>query len=131
MIFRSHKPFPSRTGFTLVEIMVAIVVLSLLASGLFSVMVSARHFVARSKRRLVAAELARGEMERMRDYIDGETWILNNSSDPLNPDDGWSSWSTLATLGGVVYQSRFRARDDDQFNRREVSLQVRWNETTM
>lgn len=118
-------------GFTLVEIMVAMVVLSMLAAGLFSVMVSARHFIARSKRRLVAAELARGEMERLRDHIDGETWSLGTSVDPLNPNAGWTSWTWLADRGGATFEYRYRTTDDANFSRRAVHLQVRWDETTL
>jgi prepilin-type N-terminal cleavage/methylation domain-containing protein len=118
-------------GFTLVEIMVAMVVLSMLAAGLFSVMVSARHFIARSKRRLIATELARGEMERLRDYIDGLTWNNGSGVDPLAPNAGWTGWSSLATRGGVTYQYRYRATDDSNFSRRAVHLQVRWDETTI
>lgn len=76
-----------KNGFTLVEIMVSLIILALLASGLFSVLLSSRYLVARTKRRLVATEVARLEIENKRSrYQRADCWY-NASCMPVT-----SSW---------------------------------------
>ena len=133
------KEAPSRRGFTLVEIMVAMVVLGILAAGFFGVITSGRYLVSRSKRRLAAYELARRHIEHRRSWVRADTWYLGGA-DPLNPTGVWSGWGCSPVVGTITYQSRIRidrvtaaegcmgpAADCP----RRITVQVRWNETQL
>jgi prepilin-type N-terminal cleavage/methylation domain-containing protein len=116
-------------GFTLVEIIVAMVVLALLSTGLFSVFVSSRYIVRRSRSRLVALEVAKNVIENKRQYIRANTWYLGNASDPLNPTGAWSAPDTTTY---PPYSVRFKI-DPGPSNTdyRKISVQVQWNDITI
>lgn len=116
-----------KKGFTLIEILVASVVLALLATGLFSVMVSGRYMVARSKLRVGAFEIAKITIEGLRMYIRGDSW--NNTSSPLYPTGVWSPQDT-----GSYPPFRFRFKVENASavglptaDFRVVTVEVRWD----
>lgn len=115
----------SLIGFTLVEIMVAMIVLSLLASGVFSVFVSARYLVARSKRRFVATQIARLEIENKRQFINASRWY-NGTDDKLRPS---STWYACNTTNYSPYVVDCRVDNVTGADYRKVTVRVRWNET--
>ncbi len=82
----------SVAGFTLIEIIVAVMILALLAAGLFSTIVSSRYLVWRSKKRLEAVEVARQEIESLRYLVRWDFWHLNNAGDPLWASGSWGAW---------------------------------------
>lgn len=112
-------------GFTLVEVMVSLVLLALLASGVFSVLASGRYLVARTKGRFIAHEIARAEIERMRGFIDASTW--DSSGGPLMANGSWSDWDATTH---APYRWRFRVDSvPGGAEYRKVTVQVGWNET--
>jgi prepilin-type N-terminal cleavage/methylation domain-containing protein len=116
----------SSQGFTLVEIMVAMIILSLLASGIFSVFVSAGYLTMRSKRRFVAAQIARLEIENKRQFIRADLWYLNNATNPLRPN---SSWFACNSTNYSPYSVDCRVDNATGSDYRKLSVRVRWNET--
>jgi len=64
-------------GLSLVEILVAMVILTIAAAGLFSSFVAANKFIARSKRRLAAVNLARHINEDLFKYVRANDWDTN------------------------------------------------------
>ena len=119
-----------RNGFTLLEIMVAMIVLAILAAGFFNTMVSSRYLVARSKRRFLATEIARQEIENKRQFVRVDTWYWNNASNPLNPNGSWPPWVAAANNSGILYESRFMVQNmTAPIECRKITVQVRWNET--
>ncbi len=113
-------------GFTLVEVMVSVVILALLASGLFSVFVSTRHLVARSKRRLVAMEIARQEIELNKRHIRADRW--DNSSFPLFPANGGWRPCASASYADYTIACRVDPPDDPNATYRKVTVRVSWDE---
>lgn len=109
-------------GFTLVEILVAMVILSLLASGFFSVMISGRQMVARSKKRLVATEIARREIENKRQNIRADLWTCST----LWPIGSW----TIPVASGD-YSYRYRIDNVPGADYRKITVEVRWNDATI
>jgi prepilin-type N-terminal cleavage/methylation domain-containing protein len=114
-----------KKGFTLVEIMVSLVILSLLASGMLSVFVSSRKLVSRSKRRLYATEIARREIDSRRDRIRADTWCLTGGANFLDPTATWSNCASAAYPGFTV---ECRVEGIPGRDYRKLSVRVRWNE---
>ncbi|MFH1655924.1 MAG: prepilin-type N-terminal cleavage/methylation domain-containing protein [Candidatus Omnitrophota bacterium] len=78
---RKHKK-----GLSLVEILIAMVILAITAAGLFSSFVAANRFIARSKRRLAAANLTRHVNEQLFEYVRADTWADSVSNLLTCPD---------------------------------------------
>ena len=116
----------NRKGFSLVEVVVASVILALLASGVFSVMISARYLVGRTRDRARAVELARQQIEQMRQLISADQWNLTTS--PIYPGS-WSGWSPAP--GASNYEYRYKVSTVVGAECRQVTIQVRWNETRL
>ena len=116
-----------KNGFTLVEIMVSTVILALLAAGMFSVLVSSRYLVARSKTRVTAVEIARAEIERMRSLVDAATFYA-----PPGLFDGTGTWRAWNTTAYPPYSVRYRVDNGTgTATYRKVTVQVAWNDTTI
>ncbi len=112
-----------KKGFSLVEIMVALVILALLASGLFSVIVSGRYLVGRSRKRFQAIEIAKGEIERLKSFIRGDT----NASVDAN-----STWTTLDTTTYPPFSVRYKVEPaPGAYQYKKITCQVQWNETSI
>ncbi|MBI5872789.1 MAG: type II secretion system protein [Candidatus Omnitrophica bacterium] len=117
-----------KKGFTLVEVMVSLVILALLAAGLFSVFVSARYMVVRSKRRLGAMEVARAEIEKNRQHIRADRW--DNASYPLFPADGtWRACASTTYPGYTVDCRVVQGPAVDSY--RTVTVRVRWSDPSI
>lgn len=116
-----HPKKEDRLGFTLVEVIVATVILALLASGVFSVFVSARYLVARSKRRFAAVEVARKIIEDNR-YRVNATW----DSGAINGSGTWSAWNNVTY---APYHVRYRTENaTSPAGWRKITVDVRWDE---
>ncbi len=110
-------------GFSLVEIMVAIVILALLASGLFSVIVSGRYLVGRSRKRFQAIEIARGEIERLKPFVRGDT------DASLVANSVWSAWDAVTY---APFSVRYKVDPPPGlYEYKKVTCQVRWNEVSI
>ena len=115
-----------KNGFTLLEIMVSSVILALLAAGIFSVLVSSRYLVTRSKTRVVAVEIARAEIERMKSLVDVDTFY---TSGLFNDTGTWRAWDSTTY---PPYSVRYRVDNGTgTATYRKVTVQVAWNDTTI
>jgi prepilin-type N-terminal cleavage/methylation domain-containing protein len=114
-----------KKGFTLVEIMVSMIVLALLASGFFSILVSARYLVNRSTMRMTGLEIAQLRIEELKANIRADTWWLGGS--PYQATGAWSTWAAYAP--DPTFQTRTRVDAVGGFDCRKVSIQVQWNAT--
>lgn len=110
-------------GFSLVEIMVSIVILALLAAGIFSVIVSGRYLVGRSRKRFQAIEIARGEAERLRPFVRGDT----NAS--LVANSTWTSWDHVTYPSFGVRYKVDPAPGAYQY--KKVTFQVNWSDVSI
>lgn len=112
-----------KKGFSLVEIMVAVVILALLAAGLFSVIVSGRYLVGRSRKRCQAIEIAKGEMERLKPFVRNDTDTF------LRPNSTWTNWDS-ATF--APFSVRYRVEPGGGATQyKKVTCQVQWNELSI
>lgn len=76
----------NRKGLSLVEILIAMLILAIAAAGLFSSFVAANKFISRSKRRLAAVNLARHLNEQLYKDVTASTWIDATSNLLTCPD---------------------------------------------
>lgn len=73
----------SENGFTLVEIIVASLLLAIITVGIFSVTLSSRKVISITHRRNFATVVAQTALENLRVYLDGVQWY--NTSSPIYP----------------------------------------------
>jgi len=64
----------NKKAFTLVEILVGIVILSIVFAGLLAAFTAARKYVLRANRRLVTANLSRSVLERLYKEVREDYW---------------------------------------------------------
>ncbi|MFB3919346.1 MAG: prepilin-type N-terminal cleavage/methylation domain-containing protein [Candidatus Velamenicoccus archaeovorus] len=115
----------SLTGFTLMEVIVAITILSLLSAGFFSVAFSARNLTWRSRMRLRGVEIARHRIEELRRFVRADTWDTGSLRVM-----GWTAWT--AAPEDSQFQTRYIVQAiGGGYQCRNVTVQVRWNESGM
>lgn len=114
-------------GFSLAEILVAITILSLLAAGFFAITFSARNLIWRSKKRVVALEVAKANLESLRQYINASTWY--NAGSPLEPTSTWVDMGAVAGFPGYNWSYRVDSLPGG-YTCRGVTVRVRWNESS-
>ena len=121
----------NKTGFTLVEIIVATIILSFVAAGMFSILISGRFLIARAKMRLQAVEIARNFVERGRGYMNWTAWSMPYPDNPFAPDVNIAT-ADWRDVPNPYYKIRYRverAGEDvagGKYKPRKVSVQVRW-----
>lgn len=120
----AKKHLPVQKGFTMMEILVASIILSLLAAGIFSVAVSGRNLIRRSRMRFIGSEIARHRLEEMRAEVRGDTW--NTAANNLTVTGGWTGWTTAPE--NPLFETRRSVSNIAGSDCRNVTIQVRWDE---
>ena len=129
-------------GFTLVEVVIAAVIMSLTIGGLFSVFISSNRFVQRANRRLAAVNLAQDQLERRREFVRIDTWNDANDDTNLGTTGGtWNpgGWIAGPPVGAITQSYRYWVVDDPSPGNpvpaaaaaraaRRVFMQVQWTE---
>ncbi|HDZ76478.1 MAG TPA: prepilin-type N-terminal cleavage/methylation domain-containing protein [Candidatus Omnitrophica bacterium] len=130
-------------GFTLTEVVIAAVIMSLTIGGLFSIFISSNRFVQRANRRLAAVNLAQDQIERRREFVREDTWTEANDNANLGTTGGtWNpgGWIAGPSVGAIAQSYRYWVEDDSSpgnpvpaaagaaFPARRVFMQVQWTE---
>ena len=136
----------AQTGFTLVEVLVSLVIISITATGIFASFIAAQHYVQRSKRRIIAFNFARQQFERLKPSVREDTWANTPQCDPdlngmaltstLNcpsyspAEPVWTDWKNLpgdfgnsATWNG---RRRYKVEASGSGDYRAVTAEIRW-----
>lgn len=74
-------------GFSLIEVVVASVLLALISAGIFSITLSSRRLIGRSHIRYYAAEVGQTVFEKLRSYLGADCW--DNVSSPIYATGAW------------------------------------------
>ena len=143
----------NKEGLTLVEIVVATLLLSMITVGFTSITLSSNKLLERSKRRLFAAEVAQYILESLKAHIGEPDWNSTGSAiavtthpTPAEGDTGgyvgWIdmanedflgagctsfAWSEFATRYGGRWQYTV-ANATDGYEYRSVAVDVNWDE---
>ena len=137
-------------GLTLVEIIVAALLLAIISAGMFSVTLSSRKLTTRAQRRHFATEVAQTVLENLRIYLGADHW--ENTSAPLHAtslggSDTWSNWYFISTNNFLNIQDRFGTSqfatryngkwhykiidNIGGYDYRKVEVEVDWDETQL
>jgi len=143
-------PFPDQSyflkkksisGFTLVEILIAFVILTTAVIGLSSSFVASHKYVKRSRHRLAAVNLARTILEDLKAHVRQDTWTDDTSNllacpgasypctknynlpvmYPFNLPLGWSA---------TYFIEQPPALDINGMQMRQVTVNIHWDEPT-
>lgn len=125
-----------KKGFTLVEVIVALVIVLLTAAGIFASFITAKRYVLRSNHRIVALNFARQKTEDLRRLLGQNRWNQDLPAG-LNPAD-WSSYESLPGEFGARWLAKRRYKiepveDPPGVPReyRRVTVEISWNEATL
>jgi prepilin-type N-terminal cleavage/methylation domain-containing protein len=118
-------------GFTLTEVLIAMLILSLAAAGMFAVFITGKGFTLRCGRKFEAINFARQTTEHLKDDVRATTWDLSgaplslgNHNEPLPSGDLKDKWS-----GQRNYQVNWGPNDYGHDQRyKVVTVTVSWNE---
>lgn len=127
----------SLRGFTLVEVLVSLVIISITAVGIFASFIAAQHYIERSGRRIVAFNFARQQFEQLKPAVSEATWANNPTCDPntnglantTNCADGWTSWKNLTGDFETTWNGQLRynvTAGGSSGDYRVVRTEVKW-----
>ena len=139
--------FISPRGFTLVEIIVAALLLALISAGMFSITLSSRKLTKRSAQRHFATEVAQAVLENLRAYLGDDYWPNGTDTNPLAIHPGYYPYFNFSddssplksaisdAFGSSEFATRFNARwsykvepGGDNTEYRKVTVDVQWDE---
>lgn len=83
MLEKRHSRKENRAGFTLVEIIVASILLAIISAGIFSITLSSRKIIRSAHKRQLATLVAQTALEKLRAYLGMDQW--NNTASPIYP----------------------------------------------
>ena len=143
-------------GLTLVEIIVAALLLAIISAGMFSVTLSSRKLTTRAQRRHFATEVAQTVLENLRAYLGADHWenatptLIDPNYVGFNPPDDWTEWYYITGNGdpnirlkikerfgtsefATRYDGRWRYRIQNQppHHYRKAEVEVDWDETEL
>ncbi len=128
----SHKFVHSlnkSAGFTLVEVVVAVIILLVTAVGVLSSFTASRRYVIRAKHRTASTGFVRQELEKLFRGVRRDTWE-NPTGNPLNPAGvylGMVSSDFAAVWGGSLKYTVVNINGAPTSSRK-VTATVEWDE---
>ncbi|MCU0665759.1 MAG: hypothetical protein MUF05_01510 [Candidatus Omnitrophica bacterium] len=111
---------------TLLEILIAVLIIAITVGGLVAVFVSSRGFIEHSRSRLQAAQLSKYYIDQLHGFVRQDSW--NTASNQLY-DGAAPSYST--TFSGVTYNVTSVVDAVDPVNPgglRRVVTKIKWTE---
>lgn len=134
----------SLTGFTLVEVVVAVVIVAATAAGIFASFIAAQGYVSRARGRISSVNAFRQQVETLRAGVSQETWGNPPNCDPDNnglavtatlncagSDPGWTGWKNFTgTFGTAPWNGRrcYRVVEVTPGGPRQTEVQINWTE---
>ena len=120
------KLFKKNRGFTVVEIIVASLIFSITAIGIFSTLAAIRKPSAESQRRVTAAYFGKQVLDDLRAQIDAINW-QEGSGGPLDPTISHPPYTS--NIDGITYTGTYAVEPDPNGSlARRISLTVSWTE---
>jgi len=112
-----------KKGFTLTEIIVAMVILAAVMAGLTNVLVSGSRYLLHSRSRMSSAELGKLFLDPLQNDVRQDSWVTGN-----NLTVGTRA-GTPVTLDGIPYNASYDISNHPQASGiRKVKLTLNWTE---
>jgi Tfp pilus assembly protein PilW len=120
--------FPKESGLTLLEIIIAILILALVMAGLVNLFISGKRWILHSRARMTGAELGRVFLDPLQMQVRQSDWG-NSSTNQLFA----LSWSVPELEGGLVYDSIYSASSvldpgGNDTGLRRVNTSITWTD---
>jgi len=123
------KLLKNKKGFTLIEIVVAAVVLAAAISGLWASYIASKRYVVGAKARLMALHNAQYVLERLRQDVRADTWDQPFPANSLTAGMDYDVTSWLPT-GDDTFTDKYSGKAEydvtDHGGYREVILTMEW-----
>ena len=126
------KAINNRAGFTIMEVIISSLLLTIIVAGSFGVFVASEGKIRYIGRKLQAANFVRKKFEDLKDAVRQDEW------DESSYDLGLKGWTDWENLSGEFYskwggQRRYKVEAVTEFGGedttyRKVTVQVQWNE---
>ncbi len=132
----------SLTGLTLFEIVVATILLSIIMTGLMSVVVAGKRYILHSRSRMTSAELGKLFLDPLQMYVRQNTWDESTNAlsegttycDGVNGHTQNPSCPSLdgRTIDNIVYAAKYEISSDLDLvpNLRKVKTTIQWTESS-
>jgi prepilin-type N-terminal cleavage/methylation domain-containing protein len=127
----------NRKGFTLFEILVSLLLISLAALGMINLFVLGKKYVAHSQARMSGGEIGKFFLEPLRMQVRQDTWGTGVGANCLSSDGTSNCGFNDQTVNNIAYAPLY-ARDavagtgsgnpNDGTQMRRVTLQLQWYE---
>jgi Tfp pilus assembly protein PilW len=117
-----------KTGISLVEILVSMVLLSLVMIGLVNVFITSKRLLIRGQAKITALEMSRLFVDPLNNQVRQDTWNQAGNDLRLGVRSG-----TSQIINGINYTSTYNVTDVPcplSVNLRRVKVDMRWNDTT-
>ena len=117
------------SGFTLIEVMVAAMIIVILAAGLFGAFMGAQHFLNRSRHRMQAYNFAVDALDKLRSnyqYSSSPTMDIGNGHLDTEIDALGIIKGDMAGLGGALTYDITEQPQADGY--KQVTVKVHWDE---
>lgn len=111
----------NKKSLTLVEVVVAMVILVSVIAGLLATFSAGKRFALDAKYRLQAINIARGVLEGLKDQVRADTWDIDTSQLSIGEHD-----LGVEPQGIINYLRSYTVEEVDGSTCRKVTVTVRW-----
>jgi prepilin-type N-terminal cleavage/methylation domain-containing protein len=115
------------TGFTLIEILISVLIMSLLMAGLVSVFIAGKRHILHNRSKLEAAELGGFFLAPLQSDVRQDQWNSNcvgsNTGCPASPTND-------VTIDKITYKPTIAVSTNFSGTLSKVKLTITWNEPT-
>ena len=122
------SPYKDRKGFTLIEIIVATLIIAALSGGLFGAFWGSQYLLNRARHRVKAYNFAMEALDKLRsnyNYLDGE---MNVGSGYLASGIGCSIAGEMAALVPLPTDFTYDVTEPQVNGYKQVTIKVHWHE---
>lgn len=140
------KELLNRKGFTLLEVLVAAIILALVMAGMVNVFIVGKRFIVHSRSRMSGGELGKLFLAPLQGDVRADTWGVGSNSlrlgtrycdsNPAHAEEQQPDCPTLVarTLDNIVYSAEYNITNvtvrTEPDNIRRVVATISWNEST-
>jgi len=120
----------NKKGFTLIEVIVAALIVAILSAGVASAFWGAQHFLNRARHRVQAYNFAIESLDRLKSnyqYSSDPAMDIGVNHDETEIDAGGILRGDIANLGGTL---KYDVTEPQVNGYKQVTIKVEWHEPT-